>query len=368
MERVARAVLAGLGERFDADRALLLIWLPGCEPRLFRADDQGNTAELCTSVVAPLLELCSRLPREVASVHEVAHELGPGHVRRHHGFHVTRQQATGEARAAMTALAERLDARSLLGVPVCRRSPHPCWLFLDSSRRPYRPRDVELLFRMTEPLAPVIENASLLEQLSDEAAATERARIGRDLHDTAIQPYLGIKYGIEALARKARPDNPLHHDILALREMVTSELHELRELISSMRAGVARGDDILAPALRRQAKRFTELFGIEVTVECEGDIPISRNLSAAFFHLIGEALTNIRRHTRATRAEIRVSVEPQAFVLRIGNDHGPDAPPAPFVPRSITERAESLGGTAVVELQRPDFTDILITVPRPRGQ
>jgi hypothetical protein len=33
------------------------------------------------------------------------------------------------------------------------------------------------------------------------------------------------------------------------------------------------------------------------SVDCEGDIPINRTLSAAFFHLISEALTNIRRHT-----------------------------------------------------------------------
>ena len=362
VERVANFILQALERHFQADLGLLLIWLPGGEPRLFRGDRQATIVELHGELRDTLLAALSRLPRDIASVHHMAPRLGR-RLRRHRGFHVTRFMPTGEAREAMDELGDLLEAHSLITVPICRRSPRPCWLLLDSTEG-YRSRNADLLFQVMEQLAPVIENANLLEQLSEEAAATERARIGRDLHDTAIQPYLGIKYGIEALARTALPDNPLYRNIVALQEMVTSELHELREVVSNMRSGVASGDDTLAPALRRQARRFSELFGIGVTVDCEGDIPINRTLSAAFFHLISEALTNIRRHTHATRAEIQITVEPQAFVLRIGNDHDVESPPAPFVPRSIAERAASLHGSAVVDLLRPGFTDLIITIPR----
>ncbi len=364
LQRVAAIVLQALERHFTADLGLLLIWLPGCEPRLFRGDRHTRVVELHGELVDALLGGFSRLPREVASVHHVAHFMGKRRIRRHSGFHVARRRPTSEARTPMDELAGLLEAHSLVAVPVCRRSPHPCWLLLDSASGRHRSGDAELLFHVMEQLAPVIENASLLEQLSDEAMATERARIGRDLHDTAIQPYLGIKYGVEALARKATPDNSLHRDIAALQEMVNNELHELREAVSSMRGGAGRGADVLCPALRRQAKRFSELFGIEVAVDCEGDIPINRKLSDAFLHLISEALTNIRRHTRATRAEIQVTVEPQAFVLRIGNDHGPGAPPGQFVPRSIAERAESLNGGVTVDLRHPGVTELVVTIPR----
>lgn len=364
VEQVANTVLRALAQHFEADLGLLLIWLPGSEPRLFRCNRSGAVAEVHGDLLASLLEALGRLPRDIASVLHVTHLLGRHPIRYRGGFHVTTRAATPVGRPAMDILAELLDARSLITVPICRRSPRPCWLLLDSGHRRYRTRNAELLFGIMEQLTPVIENAGLLEQLSDEAMATERARIGRDLHDTAIQPYLGIKYGIEALARKSGADNPLRHDILALQEMVINELHQLREVVSSMRSGAGSGEDTLAPALRRQARRFTELFGLEVAVHCEVDVSTNRKLAGACVQLVSEALTNIRRHTQATRAEIFITAEPDTLILRIGNDHGGgDTPPAPFVPRSIAERAESLHGCAVVDLHRPGFTDLIISIP-----
>ena len=104
----------------------------------------------------------------------------------------------------MAELADLLEAPALLATPLCRRSPHPCRLVFASARRRYRAGDADLIAAVMEQLSPVVENAGLLESLAEEAMATERARIGRDLHDSAIQPYLGLKYGVEALARGER--------------------------------------------------------------------------------------------------------------------------------------------------------------------
>ena len=66
-------------------------------------------------------------------------------------------------------------------------------------------RDSVSRFLMNEAapeLLRIVEQAALVDQLQDENASHERARIGRDLHDSAIQPYLGLKYAVEALARR----------------------------------------------------------------------------------------------------------------------------------------------------------------------
>ena len=363
VKRVAEILMTALARHFDADLGLLLVWLPDSEPRLFRIDRSGRFSEPSGELRATLLESLVRLPAGIASVHRLGHLFGRLPLRHHVGLHVASKMPTNDARAPVQRLAEAIDARSLIAIPVCRRAPHPCRLVLESGQRRYRPRDADMLNGVMEQLAPVIENAGLLERLADEAMATERARIGRDLHDSAIQPYLGLKYGIEALARKAAADNPLHRDIHVLKDVAISELHHLRELVTGMRAGACGADDALAPALRRQAKRFSELFGIEVSVCCEGDLPIRRSLAAAIFPMVGEALTNIRRHTDATRAEILVSAQADGYALRITNAHDPGAPPPPFIPRSIVERAESLHGCAVVERQRPGLTDLIISIP-----
>mgnify|MGYP001452859591 CR=1 FL=1 len=363
VQRVAATLLQTLLQHLEADSGLLLVWLPGGDARLFRSDESG-TVELSGERRALLLAAVQRLPADVAGTQRVLRLLGRLPLRLHAGIDLPTRMPTSAGRSEMEALAELLDARDLLATAICRRSPHPCRLVLNSSRRHYRANDAEMLAALMEHLAPTLENAALLESLADEAVATERARIGRDLHDTAIQPYLGLKYGIEALARKATADNPLRDDIQALQEVATAELHELRELVSGMRNGTRGADNALLPALRRQAKRFTELFGLEVDVHGEGTVGVNRRIAATIFPMVGEALTNVRRHTAATRAEIHITENAGACVIEITNPHPADAPPAPFVPRSISERAESLQGCAVVDLRTSGTTRLMIAIPR----
>lgn len=362
--RMADTLLRTLAPRFAADRGWLLIWLPGSEARLFRVGADGSYAELHGELHATLIDALGRLPATVSAAHQRTARPRRWCFAGHVGLELVSRRASGAARVPMQQLAELLEARSLLALPICRRSPHPNWLVLDSRHRRYRSRDLELLSAVMEPLGPLIENAGLLECLADEAMATERARIGRDLHDTAIQPYLGLKYGIEALARKAAPDNPLRADILTLQEVTVGELHNLRELVSGMRSGTSAADNALAPALQRQASRFTELFGLDVVVRCDAGLSIGRRLAAAIFPIVGEALTNIRRHTAATAAQIIVHDHPQTCELQIRNAHDPATAPAAFMPRSIAERVHALHGSVRVELQQAGFTDLIISIPK----
>ena len=41
----------------------------------------------------------------------------------------------------------------------------------------------------------------------------ERQKISRDIHDSAVQPYIGLKLALEALARKIPPEHPLSRDV-----------------------------------------------------------------------------------------------------------------------------------------------------------
>jgi signal transduction histidine kinase len=364
VQRVAQTLLQALTPRFEADRGLLLVWPAGGEPRLFRSDADGGCTELAGELRATLVDALARLPAGIAATWRRAPRGGLLAIPCDADHDLGRRPPAASARAAMAQLAELLEASALLAAPLCRRSPHPCRLLFASARRRYRPGDASLLANVMDRLSPVVENAGLLESLAEEAMATERARIGRDLHDSAIQPYLGLKYGIEALARKAGADNPLREDIRALQEVAVGELHQLRELVSGMRSGARGADDALGPALRRQARRFTELFGIEVAVHCAADVAISRRLAAAVFPMVGEALTNVRRHTDASRADIAVREEAGRCVLEVTNAHDPERPPAAFVPRSIVERVESIGGRAVVDLQGRGTTGLIISIPK----
>jgi signal transduction histidine kinase len=218
---------------------------------------------------------------------------------------------------------------------------------------------------MAQDALPLVERADLLEQLENEAVAHERARIGRDLHDSAVQPYLGLKYGIEALLRRTAPDNPVAADVRSLLDMASAELEGLRDLVSGLRSGRKPGDgeDPLLPALERQARRLRMLFGIEVLVRAAEVPTLRRSVAQAVFHMVNEALNNARRHTQAHRVEIELKVIERQLKLCVRNDHGGRAmAPTAFHPRSLSERAQAFGGQVEVSTQA-DQTDIVITMP-----
>ena len=66
--------------------------------------------------------------------------------------------------------------------------------------------------------------------------------------------------------------------------------------------------------------------------------------------MVAEGISNVRRHSLASLATVRVACRGGRLSLAIANLHDPDAPPRHFTPRSITERAAALGGTVRVDL------------------
>lgn len=228
-----------------------------------------------------------------------------------------------------------------------------------------RAQSVETLLHIVEQISPSVENTCLRERLATEAAETERARIGRDLHDSAIQPYIGLKFALEAVQRRAGSDNPITEDLARLVDMVTDELATMREVISGLRGAPGKGGALLSSAVRRQASRFEQLFGIQVDVEVDGEMPVSRRIAGEMFHIVAEGLSNIRRHTQARQASISLSSADGSLVLSISNPNDSQTSVVPdFTPVSLTERAAALGGSAELDYSQ-SRTTVTVRVPMP---
>lgn len=206
----------------------------------------------------------------------------------------------------------------------------------------------------------------LRELLAKEAVDSERARIGRDLHDSAIQPYIGLKFAIEAVQRQAGPDNPVAADLAQLVAMVSDELATMRGVVSGLRGASGQGEVSLSSAVRRQASRFALLFGIQVKVEVEGEMPVSRRIAGEIFHIVAEGLSNIRRHTPSRQASISLHEVGGLLLLSISNTTDPQSARVPeFTPVSLSERAAALGGS--VRIGRDESsTTVTVRVPTPR--
>jgi signal transduction histidine kinase len=79
--------------------------------------------------------------------------------------------------------------------------------------------------------------------------------------------------------------------------------------------------------------------------------------------MVAEGLSNVRRHTQSTRAAVRLAQKDGHLVLRVENEQSGGSPPGTFTPRSITERAAALGGSAHVEQGDGATTSVVIEIP-----
>lgn len=265
----------------------------------------------------------------------------------------------------LAELALTLDVHHLHVVPLIRYAHHHGHLLVGYCKQHSDENNVSSLTKATPELLRIIERATLVDQLQEESAYHERARIGRDLHDSAIQPYLGLKYAVESVALRIPMDNPARAEVDLLAKLVNGEVVALRELISGLRTGNNHGDNTLVPAVRRQVRRFSLLFGIDVEIDCPDTLATTRAMASALFHMVNEALNNIRKHTAARHVWISLTVQASSIYLMVRDDAGSiqGRPMDHFRPASLVERTAELNGT--LKIGHPDSlnTELVIQIP-----
>ena len=340
------------------DLSLAVFSMQGPEPRIFLWRPGTGAEPLEDADLQAWRDRLDALPREC---NFISHGKGrAATVIAYDTVRETRRPVAEPACDAMRALGEHAVAMPLqsYGQPLGQ-------LCLARAQPAFDRDDLQWLHGLMREVLPLLERSDLLEQLQRESASRERERIGRDLHDSAVQPYLGLKYGLEALARRAGTDNPVWPDIQQILKLANDELQILRDVVSGLRSGhdPTEPSAPVVAALQRQVARFEALYGLKVHVFAP-QAPLLRGSAAkAMLHMVNEAMTNVRRHTSATAVTVLIDVDPHHVVMRLRNDHGAGEPlPRDFVPRSITERATQFGGSVSVSHEQ-DFTEVAIKLP-----
>lgn len=169
------------------------------------------------------------------------------------------------------------------------------------------------------------------EEMAAAAVARERLRFSRDLHDLLGYSLSAVVVKNEVAARlaSARPDEA--------RRQLAEALGMSRQALADM-TGVTSGYRDMSVAAEAGAARATlAAVGIEVADAVDvADLPA--DLDTVLATVLREGVTNILRHSRATRCSIEAAVVDGVVRLRLAND-GVDGPPA--VPPA--ERAEPGG-------------------------
>jgi len=275
------------------------------------------------------------------------------------------------------AMSEWLESDCFMIVPLRHHEWIRGYLFVGSMRRAaFRTEDVKFLLHLADQVTPVLEHIRLVDRMASGAAEEERRRIARSVHDRIIQPYLGLHMGLRGLRQIVKSalqsggsnvtDVRSQHAMSSLDylvDMAREGVEELREYVYDLRKAGDHGD-VLLNSLLRYAAKFETVTGIRVSVVSRIDGgAINDRLAGEIFQMAAEALSNVQRHTTATAVHLTVERSPSGgIVVRIANKSPEESVPQKFVPRSISERAESLGGFTQVT-QSPGHTVVNIEIP-----
>jgi signal transduction histidine kinase len=287
-------------------------------------------------------------------------------VRREQAYDVVTRERLPEP---WQGLGELLAAQAYITVPVRYRGETVGRLYLTAAQRyPFAMSDVDFLLQVLEHTMPTIDNIRLVDRLASDAAEEERRRIGRDLHDSVIQPYIGLQMGLVAIQKKLTTQSQtVPEDLERLLALTNAGIADLRQYMGGLRENGARDSGLLPggllPAVQRFAKKFAEATGIAVHVEAETALPVHDRLAAEVFQMVAEGLSNVRRHTRSAQATVTLACHEHHLSLSITNDMVAGTVPLPFTPRSITERATALGGGAHVEWPEHGGTVVVVDIP-----
>ena len=272
-------------------------------------------------------------------------------------------------------LAGMLEAKRYLSIPVYYRHQAVGRLYIVDGPNRFDSSDMEFMLQLMDHVTPVMENIRLIDNLASDAAEQERRRIAHDIHDSVIQPYLGLQFGLAALDQKLEAGHTgIRDNVQELLELTNHELAELRRFVWGLRASEER-TDILLPAIERYAERFSVVTGIKVDVESYGKVKVNDRLAAELFQIVAEGLSNIRRHAFCRDARVEISCKETSLLLQIKNSRpraggnteveraAGNEGNRSFRPHSIAERAASLGGDTQVFVDEKDYTVVSVGIP-----
>lgn len=212
---------------------------------------------------------------------------------------------------------------SFLGVPVDvkGRSVGNLYLTDKAGGEAFSEADQRLVETFARHAAIAIENARLHEAVQRLAVVDERERISKDLHDGIIQSIYAVGLSLEDVPELMEEDPS---EVVRRVERAIDSLHltirDIRNFIFGLRPELLSGTTFLVGvAAIVEEFRYDSMFEVELQVE-ELDVDPSAEATAQLLGILNEALSNIARHSAASRAVVVVAAEPEAIRLSVTDD------------------------------------------------
>lgn len=223
--------------------------------------------------------------------------------------------------------------------------------------------------RLLDGLAADRERMRQLASQVIDAQDAERARIARELHDSAAQSLAALGFLLTAATREVT-DPELSARLHDARVLASAVLDEVRGIAHAMHPRVLE-DLGLVSALEGLARATREHSGLDVTVKGESllDVEVPRRVAGVLYRVGQEALANAARHARASRVDMTLGLANGRAMLEVRDDGaGFDVDDAPRPGKgmglfSMRERVALLHGDVRIESTPGRGTRVLATIP-----
>ena len=248
-------------------------------------------------------------------------------------------------------------------------------VFLFNPRwRGEKQEELRFLLSLVRQVGPAVYNVYLLHRLRRRAGAAERARFARELHDGAVQSLIAVEMQVDVVRRQAEADRPITGELGRIQGLLREEVLKLRELMQQMKAIDVDAQRLLG-VLHDTVERFQRETGISARFVTDiEDLDMPQRVCRELLRIVQEGLVNVRKHSGARHALVRLGCNKDRWNLtieddgkgfpfsgRFSQDQMEEVGKGPMI---IRERARLIAGEVTVESNPGQGSRLEVTIPR----
>jgi len=189
------------------------------------------------------------------------------------------------------------------------------------------------------------------------AQEEERTRLARELHDDTIQAVIALKQRVQ-LAQKSIKDQNGKQSLKELEALAEQTIENLRRLTRALRP-IYLEDLGLVTALEMLAREMSQNSSLVIDFQKIGqERRLSHDVELSLYRIAQEALNNVIKHSKATRADLKITFETSVINVEVvDNGIGFAVPNSPteFAPSGhfgllgVHERVDLIGAKLEIE-------------------
>ncbi|MDI6892963.1 MAG: sensor histidine kinase [Actinomycetota bacterium] len=202
------------------------------------------------------------------------------------------------------------------------------------------------------------------------AQELERKRWALEVHDRVTQLLIDVHWRLQAYRRKlARDPQKAQRDMDEIEDLVAESITEAKGLIDELRPSVL--DDVgLVAAVKKYLRKVERGNSLDVKLLVDEKLDrIPSEVEIATYRIIQEALTNVRRHAKASHAEVEIRRKENDLIVRVSDEgcgfniEAVNAEGDNWGLVCMQERAKVVGGSLGLRSEPGKGTTINLKVP-----